>query len=75
MEPLRPSVRQALKEAHPSLTDEEINRVEELLARRFQLDPETEQNTINELDRQREELIRNVMPRYQEVIQRITRQD
>ena len=35
MEPLKPSFRDALKKEHPGLTDETIDRAEELLAQRF----------------------------------------
>ncbi len=72
MEPLRPQFRQALKEAHPGLTDADIDRYEELLAARFQIDPDREPQRLNEIDRQREELLRTRMPRYREVRQRMS---
>ena len=40
MEPMHPELREALKEAHPGLTDREIDRYEELLAARMRCDPE-----------------------------------
>lgn len=67
MEPLHPELRAALKQAHPGLTDEEIDLSEELLARRMGCDPEKEADRIERLDRERAELIQRVMPRYAEV--------
>jgi hypothetical protein len=71
MEPLKPAVREALKRAHPGLTDETIDRVEELLAQRFLVDPDVDPLRIQELDRQRAELVRREMPRYEQVLQRM----
>ena len=67
MEPMHPVLRAALKEAHPGLTDAEIDRSEELLVQRMLADPEKDQETIVRLDRERLELIERTMPRYAEV--------
>ncbi len=67
MEPMHPKLREALKKAHPGLTDEDIDRSEELLAKRMLYDPEKEADRIAELDRERMELIRRTMPRYAEI--------
>jgi len=70
MEPLHPQLRAALKEAHPGLADSDLDRYEELLAARFQIDPDREAERLRGLDREREELLRQAMPRYKEVAQR-----
>ena len=67
MEPLHPKLREALKKAHTGLADEDIDRSEELLAKRMLYDPEKEADRIAELDRERMELIRRTMPRYAEI--------
>jgi len=67
MEPLHPKLREALKRAHPDLTDEDIDRFEELQALRFEFDPIKDADKIRELDLERAELIRRTMPRYKEV--------
>jgi hypothetical protein len=69
MEPLHPQLREALKNAHPGLTDEDIDTLEELSARCFECHPEEEADQIRELNRQRTELIRQAMPRYNEITQ------
>jgi hypothetical protein len=70
MEPLEPEFREALKRAHPGLEDRDIDRYEELLAQRFLIEPEKAPQRIRELDREREQLLRERMPRYGEVWQR-----
>jgi hypothetical protein len=69
MEPLHPDLRAALKRAHPGLTDEDIDRSEELLNERMNTDPQADPERIARLDAEREELIRGAMPRYAEVVQ------
>jgi hypothetical protein len=69
VEPLDPEYRAALKAAHPGLTDEDIDRTEELLAERMRCDPEREAERIARLDRERQELIRRTMPHYAAVSQ------
>lgn len=71
MEPPKPTFRDALKEAHPGLSDETIDRAEELLAQRFLIDPEAEPLRVQELDREREQLLKREMPRFTEVYQRV----
>jgi hypothetical protein len=71
MEPLNPQFREALKEAHPGLTDADIDHYEELAAARFQVDPDREPERLREIDRERGELLRTLMPRYREVSQRM----
>jgi hypothetical protein len=68
MEPLDPELRAALKEAHPGLTDEDIDRSEALLDERMNTDPSEDPGRLDELDRARNELIRRAMPRYTEVV-------
>jgi hypothetical protein len=69
MEPLHPEVRSALKAAHAGLTDEEIDRAEELLSMRMRLDPDIAAEQIAKLDQERMELMRRKMPRYAQVVQ------
>jgi hypothetical protein len=68
MEPLHPNLRKELKEVHPGLTDEDIDRAEELLAQRMLYDPEKEQERIMQLDRERMDLIERKMPHYKQVV-------
>lgn len=68
---MHPDLRAALKAAHPGLTDAQIDQHEELLAQRFQLDPETQEAEIRTLDRRREQLLQQYMPRYHQVAQLI----
>lgn len=75
MEPLKPGVREALKREHPGLSDETIDRVEALLAQRFLIDPEADPLRIQELDRERAELLRREMPRYEQVMQKVRGQE
>jgi hypothetical protein len=70
MEPLKPIYRDALKEANPGLTDEIIDRSEDLLAQRFLVDPETEPLRIRQLDREREVLRREMIPNFEQVIEK-----
>lgn len=69
MEPLHPDLRAALKEAHPGLTDEIIDQHEALLVQRFMIDPDQHPAEIRELDRRRELILQQHMPRYREVFQ------
>jgi hypothetical protein len=75
MEPLDPSLRDALKQEHPELTDETIDRVEELLALRFQIDTETEPQRLEQIDRERIDLVQREIPRFDEVLQKVRAQD
>ena len=75
MEPLKPSVRDALKEEHPGLSDETIDRAEELLAQRFLLDPEAEPLRVQELDRERTQLLQQEIPRFEQVFQKVNGQE
>jgi hypothetical protein len=75
MEPLKPSFRDALKQEHPGLTDETIDRAEELLSQRFLIDPEAEPLRLQELDRERDELLRREMPKFDQVLQKVRGQE
>ena len=75
MEPLKPSFREALKQEHDGLTDDIIDLSEFLLAERFLVDPEAEPLRVQELDRQRTELLREKMPKYQQVLQKMREQE
>ena len=70
MEPLEPEFRAALKRAHPGVQDSDIDRYEELTAARFLIDPDREPGRIRELDREREQLLQERMPRFRDVWQR-----
>jgi hypothetical protein len=69
VEPLDPGLREALKRTHPGLTDGDIDRYEALLARRAALDPATDREAIERLDRERVDMARRLMPHYAEVSQ------
>jgi hypothetical protein len=73
MQPLSREVREALKRRHPGLRDETIDRAEELLALRVQLDPERHAGRIAELDRERAALLAREMPHYREVVHEAAR--
>jgi uncharacterized membrane protein len=73
VQPLRPEVRAALKRAHPGLTDATINRVQELLVLRSQLEPRRYADQIEALDRERVALMEAQIPRYAEVVQALKR--
>jgi len=68
MEPLEPELRQSLKDAHPGLSDEDIDRVEALNARRFELDPDTDTEELRRLEAEKDALVARAMPRYREVV-------
>jgi hypothetical protein len=70
LEPLHPTLRRELKRAHPGLADRDIDRLEELVATRFTLDPERDAEAIRRLDVEKAELIAQAMPRFDEVYQR-----
>ena len=75
MEPLKPIFRDALKEAHPGLSDETIDRAEQLLAQRFLIDPEADPLRLQEIDRERAELLKQEMPRFEQVLQKVREED
>jgi len=75
MEPLHPEFREALKRAHPGLTDETIDRVESLRARRFELDPSLHAERIAQLDREREELMAREIPHFAAIAQSFARRE
>jgi hypothetical protein len=75
MEPLKPRVRDALKEEHPGLSDETIDRAEELLAQRFLINPEAEPLRVQELDRERAQLLQQEIPKFEQVIQKVSEQE
>jgi hypothetical protein len=74
MEPLEPELRQALKDAHPGLSDEDIDRIEELNARRFELDPDTDTEELRRLEVEKDAFVARAMPRYREVVTAFTQQ-
>ena len=69
MDPLHPDLRRQLKQAHPGLTDAEIDSVEELLAKRFTLDPQRDAEALRALDDEKDELLARLMPHFGEVYQ------
>lgn len=74
MEPLSPKMRQALKDTHPGLTDDIINRYELLTRERFNHAP-SDYEDIERIDRERTELLRRYMPRYRQVSDLIRAED
>ena len=69
MTPLKPELRQALKDAHPGLTDEVIDEYEKLTAMRYQLTQQRSAEAIADIDRRREVLLRERMPQFAQVSQ------
>ena len=67
MEPIHPMLREELKRAHPGLADDDIDRYEELTARRFAFDPDRNREEIRRIDIEREALMRERMPRFADV--------
>ncbi len=72
VEPLHPDLRRQLKQAHSGLTDADIDRLEELTALRYTLDPERDAEQLRTLDQERERLLAEKLPRYREVYQAYT---
>ena len=71
MEALSPKMRAALKKAHPGLTDGDIDRYEVLSLERMQCNPETEAKRMAVLDDECLTLLREKMPRYNDVARKI----
>lgn len=71
MEPLHPSDREALKRAHPGLTDAEIDRAEELIAEIDELGQVGRFEEADELRDRLSEYVRLHIPRYQEVMREV----
>jgi hypothetical protein len=67
MEPLKPEVREELKRVHRGLTDDDIDRYEELTSLRFTLDPAEAPERIRDIDAERGAIVRERMPRFAEV--------
>jgi hypothetical protein len=68
MEPYSPDFRRALKEAHPGLSDGDIDQLQELTTRRAGMQPGRDAETILRFDQQIDELLRKRLPRFQEVV-------
>jgi hypothetical protein len=71
MEPLHPKVRAALKEAHPGLSDADIDHYESLVSARFNVDPSTDPKQLAEIDRLRTEFLRRKMPHFEAVVRQV----
>ena len=69
-EPLHPDLRQELKRAHRGLQDSEIDALEELIAKRFTLDPARDVEALEAIEQEKEALLNRAMPHYHEVVQR-----
>lgn len=67
LEPIHPEVREELKRAHPGLTDETIDRYEELTALRFTVHPDKESDELWRIDIERARLVNERMPRFAEI--------
>jgi hypothetical protein len=66
VEPLHPDLRTLLKQAHADLSDDDIDRLEELTSQRYALDPDRDVELLRQLDADRDKLLREKMPRYAE---------
>jgi hypothetical protein len=71
VEPLNPNLRDALKQEHAELTDEVMDRIEELTHQRFEIDPDADPELLRKIDQERERLLRQFMPRYRQVCERV----
>ena len=71
MEPLSPAVRAALKQAHPGLDDATIDRLEELTVARTRFEPSVEAEAIRSIDAEIEQLLRERMPHFRQVVQSV----
>jgi hypothetical protein len=75
VDPLTPEFRRLLKEAHPGLRDVDIDRLEELTARRVLIPPEERSDElayersdhVRAIDHQISELMRERMPHFDRV--------
>jgi hypothetical protein len=67
MEPLSREFRELLKLRDPAVRDSDIDRLEALLAQRFTLDPDEFAGEIQRLDAERERLLRERMPTFEQV--------
>ena len=74
MDPLHPDFRAALKRAHPGLTDAVIDRYEDLTSRQFMLNPDLNAQQFATLDREREKLLKEHMPKYEEIWRQFSRE-
>jgi hypothetical protein len=63
------SLRELLKEAHPALTNEELDRFNELTARRYTLGCDSNGQEIRRLDRAIDDFVRTKMPRFSAIAQ------
>jgi hypothetical protein len=63
MLPVDADVREALKKAHPGLTDADIDRYDALTSLRASLDPRTSADQIRRIDAERDAIVRTKMPR------------
>ena len=67
MEPLRPEDREALKRAHPGLTDADIDRSEELIELADSLDATGQTDEAARVRLEVSRFVEQRMPRYREV--------
>jgi hypothetical protein len=67
MEPIHPEVREELKRVYPGLTDETIDRYEELTALRFTVDPDEGSDELRRIDIERARFVSERMPRFAEI--------
>jgi hypothetical protein len=67
VEPLHPDLRRELLNIHDGLDDNDLNRLEELTARRFTLRPDRDAAELREIDAEREALLREKLPFFREV--------
>lgn len=71
VEPIKPTLRTELLKEHGNLDESLIDRLEELTAERFNVNPETEPERLKEIDAERRRILREHMPRYDAVCERL----
>lgn len=70
VEPMSHEFREALKKANAGLTDEIIDRIEELVHRRFNVEPGSDRSSIAGVDEELRGLIEDHAPHWGEVSER-----
>jgi hypothetical protein len=75
VEPIKPILRHALIEEHEGLTEEIIDRLEELTHQRFEIDPDEQPDLLKQIDQEREQLLQQHMPHFKEVSDRVEKEE
>jgi hypothetical protein len=74
MQPFEPELREALKKAHPGLTDADIEAVEAMLSRRQDIDRKRRPEEARRLDLEWQALTAQKVPKLREVMRAFDRQ-